>query len=160
MKVGHLSEVPVDAVRSPSGRYQLTRLLLSQHLGAPKDAPPSKGGHPFEVEICRILPGAWNWPLHAHSTQWEFFVVQSGEGIVETTEGQTPIRAGDFFMQPPMQAHHIRNTGTADLELLIVANNSEADIVQYPRSGRFFIKPQRIMGYLQPVDFYEGEDEE
>ncbi|KAF0094242.1 MAG: cupin [Puniceicoccaceae bacterium 5H] len=159
MHLAHLSDVSVESLRSPSGRYQVERLLLSQHLGAPKDAPPSQGGHPFEVEVCRIPPGAINWPLHQHSTQWEFFIVQAGEGVVETVDGRTPIRQGHFFMQPPHQAHHILNTGSEDLELLIVANNSEADVTYYPNSGRWFIKPQRKMFKMQEAShFYEWED--
>lgn len=158
MPIKHLDDLPWQEQASPQGRFRLRRRLLSQQLGAPKDAPPSQGGHPFEVEICRVAPGAWNWPLHAHANQWEFFIVQAGEGEVETLEGRTPIRTGDYFMQPPGVAHHIRNTGTTELELLIVATNAEADIVSYPGSGRFFLKPHRLMGTLQPVPFYEGED--
>lgn len=157
----NINDLQWDEVRSPQGRFNVLRKHLSIALGGIKDRGPETGGHPFDVELCRIPAGARNWPLHAHQVQWEFFLVLSGHGLLLTESGTSPIGPGDFLIAPPKaEAHQIHNTGAEPMELLIVADNPDTDVVRYPESQRTFTKPERIMRDAsgRDVDFWQGED--
>ena len=40
-----------------------------------------------------VPPRAVNWPYHAHSAQWEFYMLVSGRGQVRTPAGTVATRA-------------------------------------------------------------------
>lgn len=134
------------------------RRHISLALGGKKDAGTWDDGHPFDLELTRIPPNAINWPHHAHSTQWELFVILSGCGEVRTTVGKFEIGAGDCFVHPPGEPHQIHNTGTEDLIFYVVADNPASDIISYPDSNKWFIKPQRKAFEMTEVDYYKGEE--
>ncbi|MBL9129308.1 MAG: cupin domain-containing protein [Verrucomicrobiales bacterium] len=158
MKHVATSSIPWVERRSPKGKFHVFRRHISQALGAPADAGVGGGGHPFEVELTRIPPGTTNFPLHRHAAQWEFYVVLSGSGELRTTEGTIPIVAGDAFVCPPGDAHQIRNSGAEDLVYYVIADNPPADVVDYPDSGKWFIKPQRKCFVLRETDYFAGEE--
>jgi hypothetical protein len=58
----HTKETAVKWVeqRSPRGRFHLFRRHISEALGALRDAGVAGGGHPFDVELARLPPGATN----------------------------------------------------------------------------------------------------
>ncbi len=151
-------DLPWRETRSPKGRYHLYQKDLSLALGGTKDVGTWGGGHPFDVALVRVPPQASNWPRHVHTTQWEFFMVQEGEGELTLDETRHPIRPGDCFVMPPGRAHQLTNTGDADLLLVVVANQPESDAIHYPDSGKWFLKPQRQIFTMQPVDYYQGEE--
>ncbi|MDB6079106.1 MAG: Cupin domain protein [Akkermansiaceae bacterium] len=158
MKIARESDIDWVEVRSPGGRFQVFRRHLSEALGAPRDADVAQGGHPFEVELARIPPGLSNCPYHAHAAQWEFFVILSGTGEVRADEAVTPVGAGDSFIFPPGEAHQLRNTGSVDLVYYVIADNPPADVITYPDSNKWSVKPQRKSFVMQEVDYYAGEE--
>src|SRR6516164_4870385 len=86
MKHAKKSAIKLVEERSPRGRFHLFRRHISEALGAPRDAGVAGGGHPFDVELTKLPPGATNFPFHAHAAQWEVYLVLSGSG---------QLRAGD-----------------------------------------------------------------
>lgn len=158
MKLVHESEVPWEERRSPKGLYHLFRRHLSEALGAPRSAGVAKGGHPFDVELARLAPGAANFPLHSHSAQWELYLILSGTGEVQAGDTVTAIRGGDVFMCPPGEAHQLRNTGSEELVYYVVADNPPVDVNHYPNSGKWAAMPQRKFFKIQEVDYFEGEE--
>ncbi len=158
MKHTNESEIPCVERRSPGGRFHLFRRHISQALGAPADAPPANGGHPFDVELTKLPPGATNFPFHFHAAQWEFYLIRSGSGELRTSDGMVPIKTGDAFICPPGDAHQIKNTGSEDLVYYVIADNQSADVGYYPDTGKWFIKPQRKCFTLQEADYYAGEE--
>ncbi|HEY5791933.1 MAG TPA: cupin domain-containing protein [Chthoniobacterales bacterium] len=158
MRIENVAHIPVEERHSPKGRFQVRQRHLSQALGAKKDTGTWGGGHPFDVAQARIPPGKTNWPFHSHSAQWEFFLVQSGTGEVRTAEGIHPIQPGDCFVQEPGTAHQITNPGGEDLVLLIVADNPPSDIVTYPDTGQYFLKPQRKLLKAGELPYYANEE--
>lgn len=82
----------------------------------------------------------------------------AGEGKVSRGEAQFSISAGDHYMQAPKAPHNIQNTGEGDLVYYLIATNQDMEVVHYPDSGKWGIKPQRIWGTLQKVDYWEGEE--
>jgi uncharacterized cupin superfamily protein len=149
--------IPVVERVSPKGRYHILRRDLSAALGAPKDAGPEGGGHPFAVEVCTILPGKENFPLHSHAAQWEFYFVRSGTGALILEDGERPIGPGDSFMCVPGVAHELRSDPDCSLVLLVAANNPMADLAHYPRTGKYGAKPGPHF-FSQETNYYEGEE--
>lgn len=158
MNIVNLRDVPVDAHRSPQGKFAATRRHLSLAAGGAKDTGPSAGGHPFDIELTRVPPGQAAWPLHAHAAQWEAFIIVSGQGRLRTETQSRDIGAGDFIVCPPDEAHQLINTGDADLVYYVIADNPPADIVRYPDSGKWFAKPLRKIFRDQALDYYDGEE--
>lgn len=154
----NLAEIPWQERRSPKGRYHLFQKEISLALGGKKDLGSWGGGHPFDVALVRIPPGAVNWPLHVHAAQWELYGVQEGNGWVKMGEERMGIVSGDWFLAKPREAHQIENPGPGDLLLLVVANNPEADVTFYPVSGKFHIKPQRKIVEESSLSYYDGEE--
>jgi uncharacterized cupin superfamily protein len=154
----NLDQLPWQEDVSPRGRYHKFRRNLSLALGGKRDVGEWGGGHPFDVEQFRIPPGAANFPYHAHGAQWEFYLIMSGEGVVRSPAGETPIKSGDSFMFPPGDAHQLINRGTEDLVYLVVADHPRADVIHYPDSGKWGHKPQHDYFLPQPCDYYAGEE--
>jgi uncharacterized cupin superfamily protein len=144
--------------RSPRGRFHLFRRHISEALGAPRDAGLARGGHPFDVELTRVPPGATNFPFHAHAAQWEVYLILSGSGELRAGEGVTVVIAGDAFVCPPGEAHQLKNVGTEDLVYYVIADNPPADVINYPDSNKWFVKPHHKSFTLQETNYYAGEE--
>lgn len=158
MNKTNLHELPWTESRSPKGKFHVFRRSLSLALGGKRDVGEWGGGHPFDVEEFRVPAGATNFPYHAHSAQWEFFLVTNGSGIVRSATDETAIQTGDAFIFPPGAPHQITNTGSEDLLFLIIADNPRADVIEYPDSGKLGVKPQRKFFKPEPRDYFAGEE--
>ena len=144
--------------KSPKRKYNLFRRHISLLLGGKKDTGTWGGGHPFDVEMTRVPPGKTNWPYHAHSSQWEMYIILSGRGQLRTAEGKSEVGPGDSFIHPPGEAHQIENTGTEDLVYYVITDNPQSDVGTYPDSNKWFIKPQRKIFEITEVDYFKGEE--
>lgn len=158
MKLVKDSDLKWTEQRSPRGRFHLFRRHISEALGAPRDAGVAGGGHPFDVELTKLPPGATNFPFHAHAAQWEVYLVVSGSGELRAGDTRTAITAGDAFVCPPGEAHQIKNTGAADLLYYVIADNPPADFATYPDSNKWAVKPPRKCFTMQEVDYFAGEE--
>lgn len=152
------SDVPWLEQRSPKGRFHLFRRHLSLALGAPRDAGVAGGGHPFDIEMVKLPPGATNFPFHSHSAQWEVYMVRQGSAEVRAGEVTSTVRAGDVFVCPPGEAHQIKNTGAEDLVYYVIADNPPSEVGHYPDSNKWFMKPARRCFTLQDAEYYSGEE--
>jgi uncharacterized cupin superfamily protein len=144
--------------RSPKGRFHLFRRHISEALGAPRDAGIAGSGHPFDVELTRLPPGATNFPFHSHGAQWEVYLILSGSGELRAGEKTTVITAGNSFVCPPGEAHQIKNSGSSDLLYYVIADNPPADFTHYPDSDKWAVKPPRKCFTVQETDYYAGEE--
>lgn len=158
MKPVNQSAIEWVEQRSPRGRFHIFRRHISQALGAPRDAGVACGGHPFEVELSRLPPGATNFPFHTHAAQWELYIVLSGCGELRAGDAVLAVTAGDTFVCPPGEPHQLRNTGPDDLLFYIVADNPPVDVIHYPDSDKWLVKPQRKCFTLRESDYYAGEE--
>jgi uncharacterized cupin superfamily protein len=154
----NLADIPWIEQRSPSGKFHSFCQNLSIALGGARNVGPSQGGHPFDVQIRRVPPGAAICPFHSHLVQWEFFVVRAGSGTLRTGAETHAVKAGDFFVHPPGTPHQLTNTGTTDLEVLIVADNPDLDACNYPDSNKWALRPGPIFR-MTPAEYFEGEDD-
>jgi len=159
MQTVNLSSIPAQLVQSPKGKYKLTRQSVSLALGGKKDIGTWGGGHPFDVELVRVAPGAANFPFHVHAAQWEMYLFLEGNGQMRGSEGTQTIGAGDHVLCKPGDGHQIINTGTGDLVYYVVADHSPAEIVTYPDTpGKFAAKPVNRCFTMNDVEYYEPED--
>ena len=104
---------------------------------------------PFVVitHLCYsdILP-AWEYPWHAHMSEFEVTVVIRGEGLLVVNEKETPVSAGDIYVIPPGTYH--RNTAQVEtgMEYFVIRFASE------PAGGEF----QQFFSRLGPVVTWAG----
>src|SRR4051812_32522500 len=144
---------------SPKGKFVGAGKEVSEELGRQPKSTDLNERHPFDVEICRIPPGAMPYPYHSHSAQWEFYHVISGRGMVRDESGTTPIEAGDAFIFVPGQAHQITNNGTEDLVFYTIADNPIGESWHYPDSNKWVVQtPTRTVLRSHAADYYDGEE--
>jgi uncharacterized cupin superfamily protein len=152
-----IDDLPWQRWSSPSGKYDSSYRDISFALGGIRDVGTWAGGHPFDLQMRKVPPGAAICPLHAHTVQWELFVAVAGTATVRTLEGLTPVRPGDVVLQTPGTAHQIINTGTDDFIVHVIADHSPADSTWYPDSQKWNLKPQRKIFRMTETDYFDGE---
>jgi uncharacterized cupin superfamily protein len=158
MRKVKFSELPEEKDQSPKGKYQTSARSISEGHGYEHNAGTWNGGPPFDLEWVRLPAGAINFPFHAHFGQWEMFVFISGRGQMRGPEETVPVEAGDTVIFPPGEAHQIINDSEADLVYYVIADNPPVDVVTYPDSGKWAIRPPRKHFRMTEVPYYQGED--
>lgn len=145
---------------SPKGKFAGHGKQVSEALGRDPKSTDVMERHPFDVEIARIPAGKAPYPYHAHSAQWEFYHVISGNGTVRHDGGTVEIEMGDAFLFKPGEAHQITNTGSHDLVLYVVADNPIGEHWFYPDSGKWGVHVPQRNNFVrsQPLEYYEGEE--
>ncbi|HYP16325.1 MAG TPA: cupin domain-containing protein [Opitutus sp.] len=159
MNVVHLPSLPWQEMKSPTGKFQSFVCNVSLALGGIANTGPWGGGHPFDVQLRRVPPGAKVCPFHGHLAQWELFVVRRGTATVRTDEGLFTLRAGEVFYHPPGVSHQLMNNGSEELEVLIVADNPPLDSCVYPDSNKRSLRPPGKFFRIEEVHYFDGEDE-
>jgi uncharacterized cupin superfamily protein len=154
----HVPSLAWEQIKSPTGKFHSFFQNVSVALGGPRNVGPWGGGHPFDVQIRRIPPGASVCPYHQHFAQWELFVVQCGEATVRTADGTFAVTTGEVFIHPPGTPHQLTNNGRTDLEVLIVADNPPLDAAYYPDSDKWALRPPGKFFRMTEVDYFDGEE--
>jgi uncharacterized cupin superfamily protein len=159
MRKVNTNEVPEELLTSPKGKFVHGSREISVALGRDRNSLDLLERHPFDVEIQRIPAGSTNTVFHSHSAQWEFYHVISGSGSVRHDAGVEPIVAGDAFLFKPGEAHQIRNDGTEDLVIYVVADNPIGESTHYPDSGKWAVRsPEGRIIRSEPLDYWDGEE--
>ncbi|MDR3159260.1 MAG: cupin domain-containing protein [Zoogloeaceae bacterium] len=116
------------------------------------------------VAFMDIAPGKSAYPRHYHFDVTEVFYVISGNGRVETPEGDKPVSAGDVIVFPPgaAGAHRIWNTSESEsLRYIDFDTTAINDLMCYPDSRKigFDLNGKTALFFREEeaVDYYEGE---
>lgn len=122
------------------------------------------------ISYNEVPPGKSGCPFHNHHVEDELFFVLAGAGEYRFGDERYPIGKGDTLGAPaggPETAHQIVNTGTATLIYLGISTKSKTEIVEYPDSGKFLAKTNRLedggkgfrsMGRADGnLDYWDGE---
>ncbi|KRA42649.1 cupin domain-containing protein [Devosia sp. Root635] len=84
-----------------------------------------------------VPPGKTSMPFHRHHTSDEMFFILSGQGVYRFGDERIPVREGDCLGAPAAgAAHQLINTGSEPLRYLALSNNTNAEVIEYPDSGR------------------------
>jgi uncharacterized cupin superfamily protein len=136
---------------------------------------PRIGARKLGYNVTRVAPGKRAFPFHSHHVGEEMFFVLEGQGVLRFGSTEHAVREGDFVACPsggPEVAHQFVNTGAADLVYIAVSSRHEADVWEYPDSGKFGAMagvdlasgwppkasfPSRFMRDGEDVDYWEGE---
>ena len=100
---------------------------------------PRNAGNQCAVIFYDIAPGKSNYHFHYHIASEEIFYIISGEGILETNEGEIPISAGSVIVCPAGEegAHRITNTSESEpLTYIDIDTVPKTDMAVYPRTGK------------------------
>lgn len=83
-------------------------------------------GEEFDTNIrffnYTILPPGTSIGNHKHGNDEEIYIVLEGEGIFYMDEKEYPVRAGSIMKNNPYGIHGLRNTGDAELKILVFEN--------------------------------------
>lgn len=123
----------------------------------------SKGGQCY-VAIYEIPPQKSNYPYHYHLKNEEVFYIISGEGVLETPNGNKAISVGDIIVCPPSEqgAHRIINTSLTEMLVYLDFDTiNSPEVVFYPNSDKvgIIVHGESSTFYKRNinVDYYEGE---
>jgi uncharacterized cupin superfamily protein len=144
---------------SPKGKFAGAGKEISEELGRKPQSMDLNERHPFDVEIVRLAPGQTPYPYHSHSAQWEYYQVLEGRGSVRHKDGTTPIEAGDVFLFKPGEAHALTNNSSADLILLVIADNPIGESCYFPDSNKWMVRsPERKLIRSDALEYFDGEE--
>ena len=160
MQIINLNTVAEREIRSPKGKYHAFMKEVSVALGREPRSLDMRKRHPFDLAMVRVPSGASPCPYHAHSAQWELYVIVAGAGRVRHEGGTTEVCAGDAFLFGPGEAHQITNQGTTDLIYYVTADNPFGTSCYYPDSKKWMVAQplERLTLKGEEVDYYEGEE--
>jgi len=159
MKKVNTNELSENEWSSPKGTFAGAGRQVSEALGRKPESADLMERHPFDVEMLRIPPGKSPYPYHSHSAQWEFYHVISGCGSVRHAGGALPVGEGDAFLFRPGEPHQLKNDGTEDLVVYVIADNPIGESCHYPDSGKWLVRsPENRLLRSESLDYYDGEE--
>ena len=106
-----------------------------------------------------IEAGARSWPQHCHSAEEEIFVILDGEGVLVLGDDEHPVRRGHVVSRPAgTGVAHTFRAGEGELTFLAYSTREPNDITYYPKSGKIFLRGVGVIGRLEPLDYWHGEE--
>ncbi len=165
----NISDVKENPWQSPKGKYAVAFKGISEALGRGRER---ESGHrisgdaperpPFDLEWNRMPPGKPNFPFHAHSAQWEMYLIVSGKASVRHEDGATEAGPGDAFIFGPNEPHQITNSGDVDLIYYVIADNPVGESGYYPDSKKWKVnktsQADRVVIKGHEADYFDGEE--
>ena len=106
--------------------------------------------------------GKCNFPYHAHSAQWELYLVISGKGTVPPQRRQDGSCAWGRVHFGPDEPHQLINSGDEDFIFYLIADNPIGESWYQPDSGKWNVKKSsaadRVLIKGQEADYFDGEE--
>jgi uncharacterized cupin superfamily protein len=162
MRKVNLSQIKEEPWQSPGGKYAVSFRGISEALGREPSSLDLARRHPFDLEWNRVSSGKRAFPYHAHSAQWELYLVVSGKGSVRHNEGTIEVVAGDAFIFGPDEPHQLVNNGQEDFVYYVVADNPIGESTYYPDSGKWKVNKSsakdRVVIKGDETDYFDGEE--
>ena len=164
-EIGELAERPARIVNvadvAPTVREGETVARSVRDLG--RAAGSLKTG----MQYFEVMPGKLLNPPHCHSAEEEIFVVLAGDGVLELwphlrfggEREEHEVRAGSVVARPAGsgRAHALR-AGREGLTGLAYGTRDSRDVTYYPRSGKVSLRGIGLIGRLDVLDYWDGED--
>lgn len=132
-----------------------------------RDVGRAAGSLRTGLQHCEVAPRKLLNPPHCHSAEEEIFVVLDGDGTLELwphprfggDAEEYALRAGSVVSRPAGsgRAHALR-AGDDGLTVLAYGTRDPRDVTFYPRSGKVNIRGIGVIGRLDRLDYWDGED--
>ena len=124
-----------------------------------RDLGAAAGSRRTGLKVLEIEPDSLGAPPHCHSAEEELFVVLEGDGTLLLGDEEHPVRAGHVIARPAGSgiAHAFR-AGPRGLVQLAYGQRVPDDACYYPRSGKIALRGLGVVGRLEPLDLWDGED--
>jgi len=162
MRKVNLNEIKEEPWRSSGRKFAVSFKGISEALGREPASFDLSKRHPFDLEWNRVPSGKSNFPYHAHSAQWELYLVISGSGTVRHKDGTIEVVPGDAFIFGPDEPHQIISSGAEDLIYYVIADNPIGESSYYPDSGKWKVNKSsaadRVVIKGQETDYFDGEE--
>jgi uncharacterized cupin superfamily protein len=151
----NLAEVPANEVER--GDCASSRRVLGAAAGAERTA----------LRHFSVAAGKLGAPPHCHSGGEELFVVLDGDGVyLEQASGaagweprEHPVAAGDVVScLAGAGAAHAFRAGPGGLTYLAYGNRDRHDTIWYPRSRKIWFTGLNVIGRVEPLRYWDGED--
>jgi uncharacterized cupin superfamily protein len=170
------AEQPPLAVGDPAPRPEnIVRLdEIEPHggkSGAWRGLAAAGGAQQTGLNWTQLAPRRASSPPHCHSVDEEVFVVLDGAGTLELwpsplaadqghTREELPLRAGHVVARPPSsRVAHAFRAGDEGMTLLLYGTRRADDVCYYPRSRKLFWRGLGVVGRIEQLDYWDGEDE-
>ena len=162
MRKINISNIKEEPWQSPGGKFAVFFKGFSEALGREPTSLDLSKRHPFDLEWNRVPPGKANFPYHAHSAQWELYLIISGTGTVCHKDGRTAVVPSDAFIFGPDEPHQLINSGAEDLVYYVIADNPIGESAYYPDSNKWSVfkdsMTTRVRLKGQETNYYDGEE--
>jgi uncharacterized cupin superfamily protein len=139
-----------------------------------RDLGRAAGSRQTGIKLYDVAPGKLLNPPHSHSAEEEIFVVLAGSGTLtvwfhprgpsepERFAGEREdhaVRAGSVIASPAGSGRPLEiRAGTDGMRVLAYGTRDPNDITYYPRSGKVMLRGVGLIGRLEPLDYWDGED--
>jgi uncharacterized cupin superfamily protein len=129
------------------------------HRGRWRKLGGKAGARRTGLNLIELDPGQTASPQHCHSAEEEIFVVLDGGGTLLLGDDEHPVRRFDVVARPPGTciAHAFR-AGESGLTFLAYGTREPNDICYYPRSNKIAFWGVGVIGRIERLDYWDGED--
>jgi uncharacterized cupin superfamily protein len=130
-------------------RVHRTRRNLGRAIGSARSG----------VQHVVVEPGKESAPLHCHSIEEEMFVILDGDGVLILDHDETGIAPGHVIARPAGSGvSHAFRAGEHGLTYLAYGTRDPGDVCYYPRSNKIAFRGVGVIGRLERLDYWDGED--
>ena len=139
-----------------------------------RDLGREAGSQRTGIKLYEVSPGMLMNPPHSHSAEEEIFVVLGGSGFLTVwphPRGRTEperfsdvreehaVLTGSIVASPAGVARPLDlRAGDEGMRVLAYGIRDPNDITYYPRSGKVMLRGVGVVGRLEQLDYWEGED--
>jgi uncharacterized cupin superfamily protein len=124
-----------------------------------RDLATAAGSVRTGLKLVTVQPGKLGVAPHCHSAEEELFVVLEGSGELVLGDDAHPVRAGHVIARPPgTGVAHTMRAGLDGLTYLAYGTRVPNDICFYPRSGKVYFQGVGVIGRIEQLDYWDGED--
>jgi uncharacterized cupin superfamily protein len=132
-----------------------------------RDLARAAGSRWTGLKHIELDPGVLSGPPHVHSAEEEILVVLDGDGTLELTPSMPPwaepekhpVRRGSVVARPAgTGVAHAFRAGDSGMKLIAWGTRDPNDICWYPRSKKIFWRGVGVVGRVEQLDYWEGEE--
>ncbi len=171
-ELGELSERPARIVNvAEVEEHERSGTTVARRV---RDLGAAAGSERTGIRLYDVAPGKLMNPPHAHSAEEEIFVVLGGGGVVERwphpraagepdrwPDGHdlSEVREGHTIASPAGSGRALSlRAGDDGMRVLAYGTREPNDITYYPRSGKVGLRGVGVIGRIEQLDYWEGED--